>query len=177
MKNDRDDVAIKFNEVSQSYDQQRKKLVPCFDDFYSIAVELAELDNDVPTVLDLGSGTGLFSSFILEKYPNAQITLIDLAEGMLEIAKARFEQYPNVTYIVSDYTKFDSLYKSEWKNNVENSGLNQDEISSAYERTKLDRMTTLDQQLHWLNDIGFVDVDCVYKFYNFVVLFARKLTS
>jgi tRNA (cmo5U34)-methyltransferase len=230
MENNRNDVVNKFNEVSQSYDQQRKKLIPCFDDFYMVAVALADLNNDTPTVLDLGAGTGLFSSFILDKYPNAQLTLIDLSEGMLEIAKARFQQYPNVTYVVADYTKYeynqrfdlvisslsihhlideekrelyekvysvmnnnslfinadqilgrtvylDSLYKSEWKNKVENSGLNPDEISSAYERTKLDRMTTLDKQLHWLKEIGFVDVDCVYKYYNFVVLFARKLTS
>jgi tRNA (cmo5U34)-methyltransferase len=34
----------------------------------------------MPTVLDVGSGTGLFSSFILEKYPEANITLIDISE-------------------------------------------------------------------------------------------------
>ena len=65
MENNRDDVTIKFNEVSQTYDQQRKKLIPCFDDFYDIAVALAELENDTPTILDLGAGTGLLSSFIL----------------------------------------------------------------------------------------------------------------
>src|SRR5690554_522489 len=227
MRNDRDEVTIKFNEVSQSYDQQRKKLIPCFDEFYHVAVALAELDNDAPTVLDLGAGTGLFASFILDKYPNAKLTLIDLSEEMLEIAKARFQHHPNVSYIVSDYTKFDysdrfdlvisslsihhlldeekkelfkkvyaimnnkglfinadqilgstsyldSLYKSQWKKSVENSDLNENEILSAYERTKLDRMSTLDQQLGWLIDIGFEDVDCMYKYYNFVVIFARK---
>lgn len=229
MKNNRDEVMNKFNQVSQSYDQQRKKLIPCFDDFYRIAVGLADLDNEAPHVLDLGSGTGLFASFVLEQFPNAHVTLIDLADEMLEVAKSRFEQYPNVTYIVGDYTKFnysqkfdlvisslsihhltddekkelynkvysvmnnnslfinadqilgstpylDDMYKSKWKNAVENSGLMQHELASAYERTKLDRMTTLDQQIHWLKEIGFIDVDCVYKYYNFVVLFARKIT-
>src|SRR5690606_8382690 len=106
MENNRDDVTIQFNEVSQSYDQQRRKLIPCFDDFYRIAVALAELENNAPTILDLGAGTGLYSSFILNKYPNAKLTLIDLSEGMLDIAKERFKQHPNVTYVVSDYTKF-----------------------------------------------------------------------
>ncbi len=45
---------------------------------------------------------------------------------------------------------------------------------ASYERTKLDKMATLDQQLSWLTEIGFADVDCMYKYYNFVVMFARK---
>lgn len=42
---------------------------------------------NAPTILDLGAGTGLYSSLILAKYSKAHITLIDLSEGMLEIAK------------------------------------------------------------------------------------------
>lgn len=226
--NNRDDVKLKFDEVALNYDNQRKKLIPCFEDFYQMAISLAELDNDSPVVLDLGAGTGLFSSYILNKYPKAKLTLIDLSEAMLDIAKTRFQHHSNVEYIVSDYTKYDyterydlvisslsihhlldsekqelyqkifsimkdnsifinadqvlgltpyleSLYTSKWKNYVENSGLTQQEITAAYERTKLDRMTTLDQQINWLQQIGYSDVDCIYKYYNFVVLFARKL--
>jgi ubiquinone/menaquinone biosynthesis C-methylase UbiE len=63
-------------------------------------------NNRDDVVIKFNDGTGLFSSFILDKYPNARLTLIDLSDGMLEIAKARFQQYPKVTYVVSDYTKF-----------------------------------------------------------------------
>jgi tRNA (cmo5U34)-methyltransferase len=228
MNNKREDVIIKFDEISQVYDEQRKKLIPCFDDFYAIAVSLAELKTDTPRILDLGAGTGLMSSFLLKRYPNALITLIDISEGMLNVAKLRFKDNPNVTFIAADYTKYDytnrydlvisslsihhledqekkqlyqkifsimhnkslfinadqilgstqqldALYKSDWRSKIELSGLNADELSAAYERTNLDKMATLDQQLTWLKEIGFTDVDCVYKYYNFVIMFAQIL--
>ena len=83
----------------------------------------------------------------------------------------------NADQILGSTPYLDSLYKSKWKKFVENSDLTQDEILSAYERTKLDRMATLELQISWLNNSGFSDVDCVYKHYNFVVLFARKLST
>ena len=224
---ERCDIKVKFNENASQYDGQRKKLIPCFDDFYSIAISIAETNINNPNVLDIGAGTGLLSSLILEKFPDANVTLIDLSEKMLDVAKDRFKANPNITYIIDDYTiyKFDkkydviisslsihhltgdekkqlfhniysslnengvfinadqvlggtpnleSLYKRDWKYKVENSGLSKEEILSGYERAKLDKMSTLEDQINWLKDAGFLDVDCVYKYFNFVVLFGRK---
>ncbi|MDD3364864.1 MAG: SAM-dependent methyltransferase, partial [Syntrophomonas sp.] len=70
------DVKEKFNDIAINYDSQRRKLIPCFDDFYSIAVAVAETSNETPNILDIGAGTGLLSSFVLEKIPNANLTLI-----------------------------------------------------------------------------------------------------
>lgn len=224
---ERSDIKLKFNENASQYDGQRKKLIPCFDDFYSIAISLAETNTDNPEILDIGAGTGLLSFLILEKFPDANVTLIDLSEKMLDAAKERFNGNPNFTYIIDDYTKYkfdkmydvvmsslsihhltgdekrqlfhniysglnkngvfinadqvlggtpdiESLYKRDWKYKVENSGLSKEEILSAYERAKLDKMSTLEDQMNWLKDVGFLDVDCVYKYFNFVVLFGRK---
>jgi tRNA (cmo5U34)-methyltransferase len=221
------EVKKKFDNNARQYDSQRRKIIPCFDDFYSITVSIAETNNTKPKILDIGAGTGLLSSFILEKFPNADLTLIDISEKMIEVAKNRFKENPNVTYIIADYTKYrfdekydyvisslsihhltdkekkqlytsiysilnnngvlinadqvlgstsyiDAIYKRDWKLKVENSGLSKEELISAYERTKLDKMSTLEDQLNWLKEIGFLDVDCVYKYFNFVVLFGRK---
>lgn len=220
-------IMEKFNHHANQYDEQRRKLIPCFDDFYSIPISLLNCPSSTPAVLDVGAGTGLFSSYILEKYPNAFMTLIDLSENMIDIAKQRFAGLTNLNYIVDDYTvhpftqKFDiivsslsihhltdeekqafyqqaysmlnkdgifinadqvlghtpyieELYKQDWGNKIENSGLSQQQVEAAYERTKLDKMTSLANQLTWLSDSGFRDVDCVYKYFNFVVMFARK---
>ncbi len=224
---DRKKVAIKFDEIAREYDNQRRELIPCFEDFYSIPVTIADINDDSPNILDIGAGTGLFSAFMLKKYPNANLTLIDISEKMLEVAKSRFLNHPNVKYITDDYTKYrfdetydlvisslsihhltntekkdlyrhifsimksnslfinadqvlgdtpylDSLYKKEWRRKVENSKLSKEEILNAYERTKLDKMSTLDEQLNWLKEIGFTDVDCIYKNLNFVVILGRK---
>ncbi|WP_234410488.1 class I SAM-dependent methyltransferase [Caldalkalibacillus mannanilyticus] len=57
--------------------------------------------------MDIGSGTGLFSSFILNKYPDAKTTLIDISEKMINIAKERFSNLANITYIIDDYTSYE----------------------------------------------------------------------
>ncbi len=36
----RDSIVQKFNENAEKYDSQRSKLIPCFDDFYSIPVSI-----------------------------------------------------------------------------------------------------------------------------------------
>ncbi|MEC2077427.1 class I SAM-dependent methyltransferase [Metabacillus fastidiosus] len=227
MNTTKNDIIKKFNENAMDYDNQRRKLIPCFDDFYSIPVSVIELKNDTPHILDIGAGTGLFSSFIKEKYPKAKITLIDISEKMLESAKNRFKDDPNIDYIIADYTDYkfeekydlvisslsihhlndnekqdlyhkiffmlkedgifinadqvlghtsfiENLYKEDWKNKIEESGLTAEEINAAFDRTKLDKMATLAKQLHWLNESGFKDVDCLYKYFNFVILFGKK---
>ncbi|MCP1307474.1 class I SAM-dependent methyltransferase [Paenibacillus tyrfis] len=227
MNHTKKQLVERFDEASSAYDSQRRKLIPCFDDFYQIAVSLTDEGNDAPSILDLGAGTGLFSAFMLQKHPRAKLTLVDLSGSMLEVARTRFSGVPNVTYMVGDYTtceyreKYDIVisslsihhladvekqkvyrtayallndnglfinadqvlgdtpaleerYKQDWRRKVESSGLSAGEISSAYERTKLDRMSTLEEQLVWLKQAGFSDVDCIYKYFNFVVMAGWK---
>lgn len=97
----------KFNEVANDYDSERKKLIPCFDDFYGIAIDVLDFDEDDPKVLDLGGGTGLLSCYLLEKYPNAKITLVDLADNMLNVARERFKDNPNISYVKGDYLTYE----------------------------------------------------------------------
>lgn len=102
-----ENIKNKFNENSQSYDSQRKKLIPCFNDFYNISVSVAECDLDTPKILDLGAGTGILSEYILKKFPKANITLIDISEKMLEVSKLRLKDYSNIKYISADYLTYD----------------------------------------------------------------------
>ena len=96
-------IKNQFDQISKQYDSQRKKLIPCFDDFYGIATYFATAKSDKPKILDLGAGTGLLSSFVSKKYPNAQFTLLDISEKMLEVAKERFAGFKNMNYAVMDY--------------------------------------------------------------------------
>lgn len=221
------EIKRKFDAVSKNYDEQRKKLVPCFDDFYGTSVSVASVDTETPNILDVGAGTGLLSAFLMERYPEASFTLIDISEKMLDMAKERFRSNSEVKYIAADYSKYnftekydmvvsalsihhledeekrefykrsysilkengifinadqvhgetpfiDNLNKATWRQYVENSGLTEEEIKAGYERTKLDKDIKLDQQLDWLKESGFCDVSCIYKYYQFAVMFGRK---
>ena len=111
-------VVNKFNQKAKEYDSERRALIPCFDDFYGVAIDCIDFKKDNPKVLDLGAGTGILSQFLLEKYPNAEIVLIDLAGEMLKEAEKRFEGNDNISFICDNYlthefdTKFDIVISS-----------------------------------------------------------------
>jgi tRNA (cmo5U34)-methyltransferase len=87
-------VAMLFDRAAQRYDTTRRQLVPCFDDLYGTALTLLPQQRNASLrVLDIGAGTGLFSAFIAELYPQADLTLIDLAPDMLTKAAQRLEMY------------------------------------------------------------------------------------
>lgn len=222
------EVQKRFDDISKKYDEQRKKFIPCFDDFYRLSVSVASVNRENPDILDIGAGTGLLSAFLMERYPEASFTLIDISEKMLDVAKDRFRSNSNVKYVVADYSKYhfvekydmvmsalsihhledeekkeiykksysllkqngilinadqvygetpfiETLNKKIWRQYIEDSGLPEEEILAGYERIKLDKEATLDQQMNWLKEAGFCDVSCIYKFYHFAVMFGRKI--
>ncbi|MEN6389513.1 MAG: methyltransferase domain-containing protein [Syntrophomonas sp.] len=227
MSDPRDEIRILFNDVAGAYDSQRRFLIPCFEDFYGTAVALAQADTPEPEILDIGAGTGLMSALLLKKYPGARLTLIDVSDQMVEVARQRFQNVSDIEYIIDDFARnhfsksfdiiisslaihhlnepekealyhkvyhtlkesgcfinadqvlgstvfLENLYKEDWKRKVLASPLTPEELGRAYERTRMDQMSTLQDQLGWLKDAGFSEVDCVYKYYNFVVMYARK---
>lgn len=220
-------IKKQFNAVSAQYDSERYKLIPCLSDFYQTAIENLSFTTHQPKILDLGAGTGLLSQKILERFPQADITLIDLSDKMLDVARQRFQGLSNVHIILEDYTKYipnlkfdaivsslsihhltdaskidlyskcyewlspnatfinadqalaptpylEDLYSKQWKLKVESTDLSSEAIKAAYERVKLDKRTPLQQQIEWLSNIGFQEVDCLYKHYDFVVLYGQK---
>jgi tRNA (cmo5U34)-methyltransferase len=84
-----DSVSV-FVEHARDYDAQRRRLVPCFDQFYGTAVELLGLrKGPMRRVLDLGAGTGLMSQAVLARYPEAELVLLDGAAEMIAEARER----------------------------------------------------------------------------------------
>ena len=72
-----------FNLKIDQYDQSH-------EEFMKTKKELADsLDKDARKILDLGAGTGLELIHLFELYPDAQVTVIDISENMLERLKER----------------------------------------------------------------------------------------
>ncbi|RUT41993.1 class I SAM-dependent methyltransferase [Paenibacillus anaericanus] len=217
-----------FDAVAQNYDLQRRQLIPCFDDFYSMAVSVVNTEQQAPRILDLGAGTGLFSSYVRQKYPEASLTLIDLSEEMLKGARHRFRDDSHVQYITADFATynfegqkydvvisslaihhlshqdkrtlflnvsnllteggifvnadqasgsspyFDLYYKEQWEDTIRRNGLTTEVLESAIERRKLDRNASVNDQLQWLLEAGFTESDCIYKYHEFALFYARK---
>lgn len=97
-----------FNRSADKYDNDRRQLIPCFDDFYTIPLEVIAFHQDRELrVLDLGAGTGLLSARVAECYPRAQLTLVDFSPAMLLIAEKRFADSgaDRVQFQVFDYAQ------------------------------------------------------------------------
>ena len=73
-----------------TYDEPRRRLVPCFDDFYGVVGELVVRSCPAAArVLDLGAGTGILSATIADRLPAARFHLFDGSESMLAQAQRR----------------------------------------------------------------------------------------
>lgn len=95
-----------FDCAAEEYDSQRKKFIPCFDDFYETIINfLAGTMPEPKSILDLGAGTGLLSKFWLVHFKKSKYTLVDVSGQMLELAEKRFQGSANFNYVISDYSK------------------------------------------------------------------------
>jgi tRNA (cmo5U34)-methyltransferase len=94
-----------FNKFAQDYDAQREYIIPEMQQYYGAAVWAMETNEPKPAILDVGAGTGLLSAFVLEKFPDARLTLMDISENMLDMARKRFVTRPGTEYIICDYSR------------------------------------------------------------------------
>ncbi len=99
-------IEEQFNLVAKEYDSGRRKFIKCFDDYYITTTDFISSNiKELKHVLDLGAGTGLLTTFWYNNFPNAEYTLVDIAQEMLDVAKKRFCGLENVHYQVADYSK------------------------------------------------------------------------
>ncbi len=99
------DVKAAFDSAARDYDRLRRQLIPCFDDFYGMAVGLLDFSPTAPLrILDIGAGTGLLAARIAPRFPAAHFRLVDLSEAMLAKARERFAATPHrFDFAVADY--------------------------------------------------------------------------
>lgn len=221
-------AAQAFDRDAGDYDAARRKLIPCFDDFYGTALRLIE-DRDPgpdPKVLDLGAGTGLFASMVLARLPGARIHLMDASPEMLARARRRFSADDRISFVAADMAEADlggpwdlvisalaihhldhdrkrdlfgrirhalrpdglfvnaeqvagpgpgadERYERVWLEDIRRLGASEPEIDAARRRMAHDICATVEDQLRWMREAGFADVDCSFKAWRFAVLSGR----
>ncbi|MCH7942534.1 MAG: class I SAM-dependent methyltransferase [Proteobacteria bacterium] len=89
-----------FDDTAQTYEEGRRRLIPCFDDFYGMVMKLLAFPPHAHIrVLDLGAGTGILSAMIAEAFPNARITLVDISSEMLALARQKLGDDRRIRYL------------------------------------------------------------------------------
>lgn len=99
-------IEKQFNLIAEEYDVNRKKFIPCFEDYYKNTTQFIVSNIEEPKrVLDLGAGTGLLSYFWYRHFPASEYVLVDIADDMLNVARQRFAGIDNVSYLAADYSR------------------------------------------------------------------------
>lgn len=210
-------LAADFNATAGDYDAARRRLIPCFDDFYGAALAFLPFSaEDAPAILDLGAGTGLLSGLLRRALPKARLHLVDVSEDMLALARRRLAGDPLVGFAVADFAAnlpagpwdavvsalaihhldddgkralfrrlagvlkpggvfvnaeqvlgptaaAEAFNRAQWHRGIRAAGASDDDIAAAARRMAHDRCAPLLDQMAWLDEAGFADVDCLYK--------------
>ena len=90
-----------FDATASTYDKDRARLIPGCDTFYRWALEL--IPGSAKRIVELGAGSGLFSAMIRNRFPQAELGLIDFSGPMLELARRRLGDDAKITYTQADY--------------------------------------------------------------------------
>jgi cyclopropane fatty-acyl-phospholipid synthase-like methyltransferase len=167
--------------VNQWAEGQDKREVEREEIFHLIARTLSDDLQAALTILDLGAGYGALTQFLLKHFPNARALCQDGSEEMAKLGRQRMERLTGrFDYVLCDFSKpgwrreikgpFDAVVSAIAIHNVRSPEI----IKSIYTETFLlietgglflnfDRMTpSKEDQLSWLQDVGFRDVRCLW---------------
>jgi tRNA (cmo5U34)-methyltransferase len=223
-----DKIKQHFEEEARDFDRIILTLIPDYPQMVGAIVAAIPFEREAPvSVIDLGCGTGTVSQGVLNAFPNAHVTCLDLAENMIAMARSKLANHPRVHFTVGDFATFDgeydavisslalhhlaadedkrnfygrihtrlrpggvfyngdvvlassdllqAMYMRHWRAFMRRK-ISDDEIESKWIPKYLaeDRPAKLVDQLAWLNEIGFADVDVLWKRYNFAVYGGMK---
>ncbi|MGL6194914.1 MAG: class I SAM-dependent methyltransferase [Thermoguttaceae bacterium] len=97
-----------FDEEAKIFDETIVRLIPRYAEFTQTLVEGIAFDRDSKIdILDIGCGTGTIARKIADLFPNAKLTLMDIAPKMIQCAKHKLSDRPETEFVVSDFTGYD----------------------------------------------------------------------
>lgn len=175
------EIEEQFNQIAQEYDANRRKFIPCFDDYYENTTKLIAASIEKPTrILDLGAGTGLLSYYWYRQYPSA-LSIHHLEDSQKAELFARvYEKLPDGGLFVN-YDQFcgesemiNEWYNTYWQQQLYHSGLTEQDLALWQERRKLDRECSVQDEIQMLHQCQFRAVQCVYSYHKFSVIAAVK---
>jgi trans-aconitate methyltransferase len=97
-------------------------------------------------------------------------------QGLLRRIRAALKPgglFVNAEQVVGPTPEAEARYSRLWLEQVRSGGVPEADIAKAQERMSHDRCASVEDQLRWLREAGFTDVDCSFKAWRFAVLSGR----
>ncbi|MEI7469392.1 MAG: class I SAM-dependent methyltransferase, partial [Chloroflexota bacterium] len=108
----------------------------------------------------------IVSALALHHTPEAQLIGVF---ANIYAALAAGGRFINIDQALGSTAANEARLEQTWRAQVRAKGATEVVLTAAIERMTLDRTATLLDQLRWLNEVGFVDVECWYRYYRFCV--------
>ena len=97
------DIGADWAAWQESWDRQQEWYLPDREERFRVMLDMVEaLVGPEPRVLDLACGTGSITARLLERFPKAVSTGVDLDPALLTIAEGTFRGDDRVTFVTAD---------------------------------------------------------------------------
>lgn len=184
------EIKIRFGKTAETYDEDRKRFIPCFDDYYLTTVRVLAASIPSPeTIPDLCAGTRLSicSQHIrmrnfCSSTPQRRCP-ISCANALKSFRTLNFSRSTsrrtcrievNMDRFNADSADRNALYESFWTNSVRERGLSEAEFERRRARKRSVRENTVAETKPSLSAPGFRVAECSYRFMKFAVVIAEK---
>lgn len=108
-----DQVKDHFEDEAPVYDRVIINLIPYYPQMIEALISALPFDPVAGiNVLDLGCGTGKVSRAVLDAYPSARLSCLDMAQNMLDLARRKLADSPDARFICANFYhySFDASY-------------------------------------------------------------------
>ncbi|MFI9614611.1 class I SAM-dependent methyltransferase [Streptomyces sp. NPDC052023] len=96
-------IGTDWNAWQESWDRQQEWYMPDREERFRVMLDMVEaFAGTAPRVLDLACGTGTITARLLDRFPDATSTGIDLDPALLTIARGTFDGDDRVTLVEAD---------------------------------------------------------------------------
>lgn len=107
-----DNVRKHFEDEAQDFDSIILKLIPGYVQMVEALVSALPFHKmALIQGIDLGCGTGTVTQAVLNAFPNAQFSCLDIAENMVRVARSKLRSHPSVRYLVDNFSNFEGRYE------------------------------------------------------------------
>lgn len=97
-----------FENEAEEYDNLILTLIPYYQEMTdALTLSLPFKSQETIRVLDLGCGTGNISAKIKQRFPQARITCVDMADKMINRAQHKLKNYTDISFKLSDFQKLE----------------------------------------------------------------------
>lgn len=96
-------IGTDWNAWQESWDRQQEWYMPDREERFRVMLDMVEaFASTTPRVLDLACGTGTITARLLDRFPDATSTGVDLDPALLTIARGTFDGDERVSFVEAD---------------------------------------------------------------------------